>query len=610
MRITWIIFLLIAACFQQLFGQGYSAAANAHSHNDYYRPHPFYIAHANRFASIEVDVFLRNGELYVAHAADEIDSTKTLENLYIRPLMHYIDNNGKVYEDGSTLQLLIDLKTEGEPTLRVLEEKLRPYRQYFDLHQNPHAVRMVISGNMPLPERFEAFDSMFFFDGRQGVTYNASQRKRVALISAPFSKFSTWNGLGRIPEPEYVQIKAFIDSVHAAGKKLRFWGNPDTKTCWQAFIKLGVDYINTDNPNELAGFLDTYPKNFYQAQDTYVPYQPDYTSDRSSKKPKNIILLISDGAGFSQLWASATANLGALNIMMFRNVGFLNTSSADDYNTDSAAGGSALSTGSKTRNRYIGVDSAGVPLPNLPDRLAEFGIASAIISNDPITGATPSAFYAHQRERNDSEKIALDILQSKASLFVAGQHPAFEADGKPLKQELEKNNFKVINGLGNLHDSINLLTNRVICFDEDDIEQDYRMIESAFGKSITLLKQSGRGFFIMLEGAKIDGGGHAKDMKLTIEEYLSFDKVVGEALKFADEDGETLVLVTSDHETGGLVLIDGDYKSGKILGHFATNDHTGIPVPVFAYGPKSDKFSGFFQNADLAEIIVEIVSQK
>ena len=110
----------------------------------------------------------------------------------------------------------------------------------------------------------------------------------------------------------------------------------------------------------------------------------------------------------------------------------------------------------------------------------------------------------------------------------------------------------------------------------------------------------------MIEGAKIDGGGHSNSMGFTITEYLSFDKLVGQALEFAEKDKETLVIVTSDHETGGLVVLDVDQNNRKVLGNFATNDHTGIPVPIMAFGPGAENFTGFLDNTDIAKIIYRL----
>jgi len=235
----------------------YEVNKNTHSHNDYLQSQPFHTAYANHFGSMEVDVFLEGNELYVAHTIEDIDKKRTIESLYIEPLLREIKRNGnnKAYKDGGKLQLLIDLKTAGEPTLKCLEAKLKPLRHYFDLAANPDAVRLVITGNVPAPDRFKAFDPIFFFDGKRGTPYAAEQLKRVAFFSVGLYEFSKWNGMGRMTAADYIKSQNFVDSVHKAGKQVRFWGNPDTKTCWQAFIKMGVDYLNTDSPAAMARFL-------------------------------------------------------------------------------------------------------------------------------------------------------------------------------------------------------------------------------------------------------------------------------------------------------------------------------------------------------------------
>jgi len=585
-----------------LYAQSYSSNLQGHSHNDYVQNQPFYYAHQFKFVSIEIDVFLKDAQLYVAHEEKEIELNRTLKQLYLDPLLRQIEaNQGTVYKTKGKLQFLIDLKTDSEPTLRALEKELAPMRNLFDVKHNPNAVRLVISGNMPPPDQFQHYDEIFHFDGRRGIPYSQQQLARIPFFSAPFAPFSKWNGLGRIPAPEYANVKAFVDSVHRLDKKVRFWGNPDTKTTWQAFLKLGVDYINTDSPAELATFLKSHERNAYQASSSYSPYKPTYKSDGSAKSPKNVILLISDGAGFSQLWAAATANSGQLNAMSFKNIGHAQTQPADDYNTDSAAGATALSTGTKTRNRYIGVDSLGKALENLPDKLHKKGISSGIITNDRLTGATPSSFFAHRAERDMSDSIAWDILNSPVSLFIGGSHDAL-MEGE-LSARLKEKGTLFFNGLGALN-AVNL-DKPVICFDRDDLSKDDRLLERSFNKSVKLLNQSKKGFFLMIEGAKVDGGGHSNNIKQSIDEYLSFDRVVGMALEFADKDGETLVVVTSDHETGGLILVDGNYETGFVLGSFTTNDHTGTPVPVLAYGPSSQHFRGFLQNTDINKMILK-----
>jgi alkaline phosphatase len=593
-----------------VFAQKYNANENTHSHNDYLQTQPFYTAHANGIGSMEADLYMVGNELLVAHERKSIDNKRTFERLYLKPIIDQVALNGnnKIYKDGGHLQLLIDLKTEGEPALKLLEQKLKPYRQYFDTKSNPDAVKLVITGNQPAADRFKNFDEMFFFDGKRGQKYTAAQLSRIALFSAGFQQFSVWNGLGRMVHSEYDKTKSFVDSVHTLGKKVRFWGNPDTKTCWQAFIKMGVDYINTDQPADLARFLNKYEDNSYLATSKYQPYKPSYNSDNNKKKPKNVILLISDGAGFSEFWAAATANGGQMNATKLKHVGFSNTAPADDYNTDSAAGATAMATGEKTNNRYIGMDSSGKKIANLPEVLSKYGYRSGIVSNDGIAGATPSSFFAHRTERNDADSITLDVRNSPAVLLIGASRKNTNPDSSEILKRVKASGFDFYNGVSNLPKYV--AGKKVICFDNDKPETNYHMIEEAFDKSINYLSDANKtGFFLMMEGAKIDGGGHSNRIKQCIDEYLSFDRVIGKALQFADKNGETLVLITSDHETGGLIVYDGDYKRGSVNGTFTTNDHTGLPVLLLGYGPGSENFTGFLNNSDIPKKITELLKK-
>jgi alkaline phosphatase len=254
-----LVFLFLCLGQVGLYAQSFSSNSHGHSHNDYLQNQPFYYAHQHGFGSIEADVFLIDGELYVAHDKEEISLDRTLKNLYLEPILEqFKQNNGRVYLDEERLQLLIDLKTDGEPTLRALEKTLRPYRNYFNLKDNPNAVQIIISGSMPNPDRFHLFDDIFYFDGRSANHYSDEQLKRVPIFSAPLNFFTKWDGLGEAPEADYKKVKSFVDSVHRLEKKVRFWGTPDTKPLWQSFLRMGVDYINTDSPAELTAFLRSY----------------------------------------------------------------------------------------------------------------------------------------------------------------------------------------------------------------------------------------------------------------------------------------------------------------------------------------------------------------
>jgi alkaline phosphatase len=230
--------------------------ANAHSHNDYEKPHPFCEAYKHGFGSIEADIFLLDvsDELFVAHTRSDISTKKqTLDSLYFQPLVKCIrKNKGFVYADTSRkLQLLVDIKTEAVPTLNRLIALLRTYPELI----NTSTLQIVISGNQPSADSFLTYPSFIYFDGVVGATYTKEALSRISLFSANFRQLSKWDGKGNIPENEKNEIANAIAQVHQINKPVRFWGAPDTDDAWKAFMNLQVDFINTDRIEALSKFL-------------------------------------------------------------------------------------------------------------------------------------------------------------------------------------------------------------------------------------------------------------------------------------------------------------------------------------------------------------------
>jgi alkaline phosphatase len=231
---------------------------NAHSHNDYANEIPFWMAYNNHFGSIESDIWAVNGELFVAHNRPEIKPERTLDILYIQPIVKLVRaNKGKAWNDhASTFQLLIDLKTSVEPVLSLLVEKLKKYPDVFDPGINENAIRIVITGNRPNPSEFSKYPDFIYFDGILNQKYDEQQLKRIALFSENLKNITSWNGEGEIIDKEKIRLQNVIDSVHALNKKVRFWNAPDNVTSWKTFINMGIDYINTDHIIELSDYFN------------------------------------------------------------------------------------------------------------------------------------------------------------------------------------------------------------------------------------------------------------------------------------------------------------------------------------------------------------------
>ncbi len=321
------------------------------------------------------------------------------------------------------------------------------------------------------------------------------------------------------------------------------------------------------------------------------------TEDDSTPKVKNVILMIGDGMGSAQIYAGYTANKGSLNLEKCTYSGFSITYSSDKYVTDSAAGATAYSAGVKTYNGAIGVDSTGKPVATILQIAAEQGLATGMVVTSTITHATPASFIAHQPSRSMDEEIAADFLKTDIDVFIGGGEKFFNnrEDGRDLLRELEQKDYQVLKSLDEI---TGVTSGKLAGFLPVSRMLDGRgdQLMETSQTAINILNQNEKGFFLMIEGSQIDWGSHDNDLEYTITEMLDFDRTIGKVLEFAEKDGETLVIITADHETGGLTLTGGNLKTGEVKGKFSTGSHTAVMVPVFAYGPGAEAFSGMYQN--------------
>lgn len=319
-------------------------------------------------------------------------------------------------------------------------------------------------------------------------------------------------------------------------------------------------------------------------------------------KPKNIILLIGDGMGVSQVFAGLTANKGHLFLENCKHIGFSKTQSSDNYITDSAAGGTALSSGIKTYNGAIGVDAAGNRVQTILEEASAKGLATGLVSTSAITHATPASFIAHQASRSSYEDIAADFLKTDIDVFIGGgiDHFSKRKDGRNLLDELEQKGYKVETDLNKIK-KVKKGKLAGLTADVHNGRMDERgdMLPVATNTAINILDKNKEGFFLMIEGSQIDWGGHASSTVYIVEDMLDFDQVIGQALEFAAKDKETLVIVTADHETGGMALTGGSIEKGVVEAAYPTGGHTAVMVPVFSYGPGADEFIGIMENTDI-----------
>lgn len=322
---------------------------------------------------------------------------------------------------------------------------------------------------------------------------------------------------------------------------------------------------------------------------------------------RNIIFLIGDGMGLGHISAALYANDNSLNLEQFTHIGFQKTYSANDLITDSAAGATAFACGVKTYNGAIGLTADSAACETILEELQGQGYATGLVATATIVHATPAAFAAHQPIRVFYEEIAEDLAASGVDFLVGGGKRYFdrrEKDERDLIREMEGRNYYVTNYLEHeLKDLVPSPMSRFCYFAADKhpltkaAGRDYLPRAVSMGVSY-LGRRSSTGFFLMAEGSMIDWGGHSNDGGLVIEETKDFDRAVKEALNFARRNGETLVIVTADHESGGMALNPGS-SFESINASFTTNGHTAAMVPVFAYGPGAELFDGIYENTEI-----------
>ena len=331
----------------------------------------------------------------------------------------------------------------------------------------------------------------------------------------------------------------------------------------------------------------------------------EVTSTPESKGPKNVILLIGDGMGVSQMSAAQFYGEGTPNLERFPVVGLIKTSSSAQLITDSAAGATAFACGAKSYNGAVGVANDSTAIENLPEILVKQNMSSGVVATSTITHATPASFYAHVVSRNMHEDIALDLVNSNLNYFAGGGLKYFNqrSDEKDLLSELQNKGFALdTNAIPTTTAEkmgIFMAANALPKF----IEGRGDFLTQASLKGIDCLSQNENGYFLMIEGSQIDWGGHDNDADYLIGEMLDFDKTIGAVLDYAQKDGETLVIVTADHETGGFTLAanEGDYNS--ITPGFSTGGHSATMIPVLAFGPGADAFTGIYENTGIFDKI-------
>ena len=348
-------------------------------------------------------------------------------------------------------------------------------------------------------------------------------------------------------------------------------------------------------------------------EQTYVleqPYEVTKITPSQGKKIKNVILMIGDGMSLMHVYSAWTANRGKLFLDNCQAVGLSKTYCADKLITDSGAGGTAIASGQKTNYHYVGVDTLGHPLKSLVDFAAAKGKSTGIAVTCRLWDATPADFCCHNKDRDAESEIVTDYVNCNADYVFGGGAKLFEnrEDGRDLFKELRENGFRTPRSWAEL---AGIKSGKVFAVpypvDTPLPAERGDLLARASLKGIDLLNQNKNGFFMMIEGSQLDDYGHFNDLDLLMQETHDFDRTIGAIYEWAAKDGETLVVVTADHETGGLTLVDGDLKEGKIVCKFSTGGHSGVMVPVYAFGPGAQEFTGIYENTAIFDKIKKLL---
>lgn len=326
---------------------------------------------------------------------------------------------------------------------------------------------------------------------------------------------------------------------------------------------------------------------------------------QSIKKAKNVIIIIGDGMGTAQVYASIVAQKDASNFLRFPYSGFSRTYSHNKYTTDSGAGGTAIVTGHKTDNRHIGVLPDGTPVPSFLSLLRDRGLSTGFVVTSSVLDATPASTYAHAPDRKMFDTISLHMSQCGFDVMIGGGlsnfRPENRKDGLSPLDTLRKRGYEITYSLEEMKQS---KSNKLVTFFCENYYGPVApgrdpVLTEGTKKALEILTKNPKGFAMMIEGSQIDWGCHSNDAAYMEAELADFEKMLKIVLDFAEKDGNTLVVVTADHETGGLVLTGGDIANGKNTCKYITDGHSGVMVPVFAFGPGAETFSGIQQNIDL-----------
>lgn len=331
-----------------------------------------------------------------------------------------------------------------------------------------------------------------------------------------------------------------------------------------------------------------------------------------SERPTSIVMLMADGAGLAH-WTLALNADPALAVQRMGTVGLVDTRGADHTVSGSAPTATAYATGRRSRMGYVGVDADGRPVQTVLEEAMSRGKSTGLITTTAIVDATPAAFAAHNTNRGESGDIARQMGTAGVTVLLGGGRAAFrpsaQADGRDLLRDLRAE-YSYVEGIETLRQvDADTVSNLLGLFAEGDmgiVAERGDALSVMTAQALSILGRDPDGFFLMIENEESDTQSHRNSSEAVVtREMLDFARVVDQVLAYQSRNPETLVVVTSDHETGGITLT---YENDREpIMTYATSSHTGVMVPLFAAGPGSERFGGIIRNDRVGQILKELV---
>ena len=333
---------------------------------------------------------------------------------------------------------------------------------------------------------------------------------------------------------------------------------------------------------------------------------------------KNIIYMIGDGMGLSSVSMMQLVNKYEPTIFdQAENVALQKTYSADNRVTDSAASGTALASGVKTNNTYIGCTPDGVAVESLMDVAKAQGKATGVVVTTYLQHATPAAFYAHTESRHNYGIISEQLVRSALDVAIGGGMGHFkERYQDEAKAVISDGGFALVEDMEDLKKQSGDSRILALLSDWEVGSNTGSYLADATSEALRLLEKRGEdnGFVLMVEGSLIDGMGHANNAEAQQLEMQDFMGAIEVAVEYAKSHDGTLVVVTADHETGGLSIVSADanfnLSEQGVEYRWTTNGHSGVMIPIYLYGAANECINGIVENSDIANTLKALISKK